>query len=90
MKERFSAPEIARRKPASLGNLLRRHRVQHPDETAARIILLARDALPPAAHRVATLQRTLTASIHEKRTERTPFPPTCWSPRVDEGWPGGD
>jgi len=63
MKERFSAPEIARRKSASLGNFLRRHRVQHPDETAARIILLARDALPPAAHRVATLQRTLTATV---------------------------
>ncbi len=49
MKERFSAPEIARRKAASLANLLRRHRVQHPDETAAAIILLAREALPPTA-----------------------------------------
>jgi hypothetical protein len=59
MKERFSAPEIARRKPTSLANLLRRHSVHNPDETAAQIILLAREALPPAAHRVATLQRTL-------------------------------
>ena len=49
MKERFSAPEIARRKPASLANLLRRHRVHHPDETASSIILLDREALPPAA-----------------------------------------
>ena len=63
MRERFSAPEVARRKPASLANLLRRHRVQLPDETAARIILLAREALPPAAHRVATLQRTLAATV---------------------------
>lgn len=47
MKERFSAPEIARRKVTNLANLLRRHRVQHPDETAAQIIQLAREALPP-------------------------------------------
>ncbi len=63
MKERFSAPEIARRRPANLANLLRRHRVQHPDKSAAQIILLARGALPPAAHRVAALQRTLTATV---------------------------
>ncbi len=63
MKERFSSPEIARRKPTSLANLLRRHRVQLPDETASRIILLAREALPPAAHRVTTLQRTLVATV---------------------------
>jgi transposase len=67
MKERFSAPEIARRKPASLANLLRRHRVHHPDEAAAQINQLAREALPPAAYpaayRVATLQRTLAATV---------------------------
>ena len=63
MKERFSAPEIARRKVTSLANLLRRHRVQLPDEAAAQIIQLAREALPPAAHRVITLQRSLTATI---------------------------
>ena len=63
MKERFSAPEIARRKVSSLANLLRRHRVHQPDETAAQIIQLAREALPPAAHRVATLQRTLAATV---------------------------
>ena len=63
MKQRFSAPEIARRKVTSLANLLRRHRVQLPDETAAQLILLAREALPPAAHRVATLQRTLSATV---------------------------
>lgn len=63
MKERFSAPEIARRKPAALANLLRRHRIHHPDEAAAKIILLARDALPPAPHRIVTLQRTLAAAV---------------------------
>lgn len=63
MKERFSSPEIARRKPTSLANLLRRHRVQLPDETAVQIILLAREALPPAAHRIVTLQRTLIATV---------------------------
>jgi transposase len=63
MKERFSAPEIARRKVTSLANLLRRHRVQLAEETASQIILLAREALPPTAHRVATLQRTLTATV---------------------------
>ena len=63
MKERFSAPEIARRKPAALANLLRRHRVQQPDETAAQIVLLAREALPPAPRRAATLQRTLAATV---------------------------
>lgn len=63
MKERFSAPEIARRKPAALAKLLRRHRIHRPDEAAAKIILLAREALPPAPHRVATLQRTLAAAV---------------------------
>jgi transposase len=63
LKERFSAPEIARRKPASLANLLRRHRIHHPDETAVKIIQLAHDALPPAPHRIATLQRTLSAAV---------------------------
>ena len=63
MKERFSAPEIARRRPGSLANLLRRHRVHNPEDIAARIMLLAREALPPAAHRVATLQRTLAATV---------------------------
>ena len=45
MRERFSAPEIARRKPAAPANLLRRHRVHQPGQTAAEIILLARHNL---------------------------------------------
>ena len=63
MKERFSAPEIARRKPAALAKLLRRHRIHHPDETAAKLIEFARGALPPAPQRIATLQRTLAAAV---------------------------
>lgn len=63
MQERFSSPEIARRKHGALAALLQRNRVHAPDETAARIISLARQALPPAPHRVATLQRTLTATV---------------------------
>jgi len=62
MKERFSAAEIARRKPAALAKFLRRHHVRQPDETATKIITLAREALPPAAHRVVTLQRVLCAT----------------------------
>ena len=63
MKDRFSAPEIARRKPVALANLLHRHHVHDADETAARIIDLARRALPPTPERVATLQRTLAAAV---------------------------
>lgn len=63
MRERFSAPEIARRKPAALARFLRRHRIHHSDEVAARIVQLGRDALPPAPHRIATLQRPLAAAV---------------------------
>jgi transposase len=63
MKKRFSAPELARRKPAALANTLRRHGVQQADEAAVKTITLARSVLPPAPERIATLQRALTASI---------------------------
>ena len=63
MKDRFSAPEIAKRKPTALAKTLRRSHAQHPDEAAAKIINLARAALPPAPNRVATLQRTLAATV---------------------------
>ena len=61
MQERFSAPELARRKPAALAKLLGRHRVHQPAEVAAKIITLARGALPPPPARVASLQRALAA-----------------------------
>jgi transposase len=63
MRERFSAPEIGRRKPTTLANFLRSHRSHHPDETAAKLIELARNTLPPQAARVPALQKTLAATI---------------------------
>lgn len=67
MKERFSAAEIARRKPTALAKLLRRHCIHQSDETATKIVTLAREALQPAPQRVVTLQRTLaaTADLYE-------------------------
>lgn len=62
MKVRFSAAELARRKPAAMAKFLRRHHVHQPDEVAAKVIALARGALPPPPARVATLQRTLAAA----------------------------
>ncbi len=52
MGERFSAPQIARRRPAALANFLRRHHIHHPDESAAKLIELSRNALPPQGARV--------------------------------------
>ena len=63
MRERFSAPQIARRRPGTLANFLRRHRSHHPDETAAKLIELARNALPPQAARVPAMQKTLAATV---------------------------
>ena len=63
MEKRFSAPEVARRKPSSLADTLRRNKNQQPEETAARIIELARNALPPGSDRLPTLQRTLTTAV---------------------------
>jgi transposase len=63
MEKRFSAPEIARRKPSSLADALRRNRTQDPEEAAARIIELARNALPPDSARLPTLQRTLSTAV---------------------------
>lgn len=63
MKDRFSAPEVARRRPVALSSYLRRRHVHHPDETAAKLIELARDALPPAAELVPAMQRSLRSSV---------------------------
>ena len=63
MKERFSAPEIARRRSQALTKTLRLHHVHHPEETASKLIAIARDALAPEPHRIATLQRSLTAVV---------------------------
>ena len=63
MKERFSAREIARRRPRTLAAFLARHGVRAPDEIAAKLIALASGALPPAPHRLAALQRTLASTV---------------------------
>ena len=63
MKERFSAPEIARRRPCTLAAFLARHGIRTPDETAFKLIAFASGALPPAPNRLAALQRTLAATV---------------------------
>lgn len=63
LKERFSAPEIGRRKPSSLTKLLGRHGVQHSEQATAKILALARNTLPPEPHRIITLQRALSVTV---------------------------
>lgn len=63
MKERFSAPEIARRHHPSLTAMLRRHRIRHPEAAAGKLIILAREALPPDPSRVASQQESLRAAV---------------------------
>lgn len=63
MEKRFSAPEVARRKSSALANTLRQNKCQQPEETAAKIIELARNALPPESDRLPTLQRTLATAV---------------------------
>lgn len=62
MKERFSAPEIARRRPRTLADFLARHHVREPHECAAKLIALASQALPPQPHRLASLQTSISAA----------------------------
>ncbi|MEM7601149.1 MAG: transposase [Verrucomicrobiota bacterium] len=63
MKENFSAPQIARRKPDSLARTLHKQRVHHPDEVAAKLIELARSALSPDPNRINAQQRTLSSCV---------------------------
>jgi len=63
MGERFSAAQIARRKPASLARVLRGQRTQHPEETAAKLISYAREALAPDPSHISSAQRGLVASV---------------------------
>jgi len=71
MEERFSAPQIARRKPAALTKTLRNLKVHHPEEAAGKLITLAEAALAPDPARVAARQRTLAASVHLYRGYET-------------------
>jgi len=63
MSERFSAPEIARRSPASLTKTLRSQHVHYPEETATKLITLARSALSPDPARIGAQQRSLSTSV---------------------------
>jgi len=63
MMDRFSAPEIARRRPHTLAAFLARRSVRQPDEIAAKLIALASGALSPAPQRLASLQGTLSATV---------------------------
>jgi len=63
MKERFCAPEIARRRPQTLSSFLARYGVRQSAEVAAQLIALAKNALPPVSTHVAGLQRALSAAV---------------------------
>ena len=63
MKERFSAPQMARRKPASLTQMLRKLRVHYPEDAAGKLIKLAEAAISPDPARINAQQRTLAASV---------------------------
>jgi transposase len=63
MRERFSAPEIARRRPKALAAFLARHGVRQADEAAANLIALASAALPPVTARLSGLQCALAAAV---------------------------
>ena len=63
MRDRFSAPEIARRRHPSLTKTLRNHLAKHPEETATKLLKLAHDVLPPQPQRINSLQRSLSATV---------------------------
>lgn len=63
MKSRFSSTQLARKKPAALAKTLQGLRVQHPEETAARIVNLAKTALPPDPRYIDSQQQTLKAAV---------------------------
>jgi transposase len=63
MKDRFSAPQIARRRPTSFANFLRRHHTKNAEESAGKLIALADAALHPQAWRVPSMQKTLAATV---------------------------
>ncbi len=62
MRDRFSSPQVARRRQPALENFLRRHHIHDAAQTAGKIIGLAREALPPQAGRVSSMQKTLSAT----------------------------
>jgi len=67
MMDRFSAPEIARRRPRTLADFLARHHVREPDACATKLIALASQALPPQPYRIASLQASICAAADLRR-----------------------
>jgi len=63
MKSHFSCTHIAKKKQASLAKRLRRMRVHHADETAHRLIEMAKGSLPPNPLRISSQQETLKAAV---------------------------
>jgi len=63
MSERFSAAQIARRKPASLAKVLRGQRAQGAEEASAKLISLARGALAPNPAHISSAQRGLAVTV---------------------------
>lgn len=63
MKEKFGAPQIARRKPSSLAKSLHSQQVRHPDEIASKLIGLAQSEHAPGPSRINAKDRTLAACV---------------------------
>lgn len=63
MSKRFSSTQIARRKPASLADMLARFRIHQPEETAAKVIALAAGCLPADAGQLPGLQSLLESAV---------------------------
>ena len=63
MKDRFSAPQIAKRNQKALTGLLRKLRVQKPEEKAGQLIAFADSAMPPDPARLHSLQTSLSATV---------------------------
>jgi len=63
MSRNFSCIQIAKRKQSALSNTLRRLRVHYPEETAGKLITLARESLAPDPVRIHSQQRTLSATV---------------------------
>lgn len=63
MKDRFSAPQIARRQPRALASLLRRNRVRYCEQQAGKLLSLAGSTLAPDPNRIHSLQQALIATV---------------------------
>ena len=65
MKNEFSSRKIARKKPSTLARQLRNCRTQHPEETASKLIELAKSSLPPNPDLMGAQQRVLTPLVEQ-------------------------